>query len=275
MKKANCPFGYAVIDGQIVVDDTERCVIEKIYSDYLELSSAEHIATALNSAGVPYKKGRRWNKNVIYRILDDARYLGKDGYPQILIQEKWECVAQKRKSNATEYMDTVFLEIRRKMACGHCEGALIRDKQKRKAARWECKTCRMQTPIITDAVIQQLVFEKINRLVQHPEVICVDTGVTPVNLEIIKIKRKFERLLVNPDTHVEELDELAAQITQLRYQAVDPQNRAYRTEQILKKLNEMDREQKEESYLLRHIVSKVLVDKIGGVQLKLINGQIL
>lgn len=275
MKKANCPFGYAVIDGRIVVDDTERCVIERIYSDYLELSSAEHIATALNSAGVPYKKGRRWNKNVIYRILDDARYLGKDGYPQILIQEKWECVAQKRKSNATEYMDTVFLEIRRKMACGHCEGTLIRDKQKQKAARWECKTCRMQTPIITDAVIQQLVFEKINRLVQHPEVICLDTGVAPVNLEIIKIKRKFERLLVNPGTHVEELDKLAAQITQLRYQAVDPQNRAYRTEQILKKLNEMDEEQKEGPYLLRHIVSKVLVDKIGGVQLKLINGQIL
>ena len=35
------------------------------------------------------------------------------------------------------------------------------------------------------------------------------------------------------------------------------------------------RKQKEEPYLLRHIVSKVLVDKIGGVQLKLINGQIL
>lgn len=207
--------------------------------------------------------------------MDDARYFGKDGYPKIIIQEKWECVAQKRKSNATEYMDTVFLEIRRKMVCGHCESALIRVKQKRKAARWECKTCRMQTPIITDAVIQQLVFEKINRLVQHPEVICIDMDVGSANLDIIKIKRKFERLLVNPDTHVEELDKLAAQITQLRYQAVDPQNRAYRTEQILKKLNEMDRKQKEESYLLRHIVSKVLVDKIGGVQLKLINGQIL
>lgn len=275
MKEANCPFGYAMKDGQIVVDETEKSVIERIYTDYLERSSAEQLATALNSAGIPYKKGRSWNKNIIYRILDDARYFGKDGYPIIIIRKKWESVAQKRKSNATEYMDSSFLEIRRKMACGHCEGALIRNKQKRKAAWWECKNCRMQTLIIPDANIQQLVFEKIDRLVQHPEVICSDMGVGAANFEIVKLKREFERLLASSETHVEELDELAKQITQLSYQSIDPQNQTYRTEQILKKLNEMDVDQKEESSLLRLIVSKVLVDETGGMQLKLINGQVI
>lgn len=275
MKKASCPFGYAIYDGQIVVDDIEKIVVEKIYSDYLENSSAAHIATVLNTAGVAYKNERSWNKNIIYRILDDARYMGKDGYPVIVRREQWESVAQHRKSNATEYMDDVFLEIRRKMACARCGGAFIRNKQRQKSARWECKECKVQTPVIADADIRRLVFDKINSLVGHPETICQGLDAEPINLDIVRQQRQFERFLMDPGTSAKQLDKLAKQITQLRYQAIDPKNQAFSTEQILKALREVEASQKEKTDLLRQIVSRVLVDKIGGVQLKLINGQVL
>ena len=70
------------------------------------------------------------------------------------------------------------------------------------------------------------------------------------------------------------LDALAKQITQLRYLAIDPQNHAYKTEQILKTLNGTA-SQKDAADLLQKIVSRILLDKNGSVQVKLINGQIV
>ena len=117
MKKANDPYGYSVSDGKIVVEDTERNVISRIYSEYLAGVSPARIAAALNAVGMPYKNARCWNKNTVYRVLDDDRYRGTDEYPPILCAETWNAAAAKRKQNSCPYMDAEFLVIRKKMAC--------------------------------------------------------------------------------------------------------------------------------------------------------------
>lgn len=275
MKKANFLFGYAMNNGQIIVNEDEKAVIERIYSDYLEKFSAEHIAASLNAIGVTYKNNRSWNKNIVYRVLDDNRYIGMDGYPMIIGREKWDNVAKRRKANATKYMDAVFQELRRKMVCARCGGALIRNKQKRKAAWWQCKACGAETPIIDDMAITRLVFAKINGLEKHPEIINAGAEAASINLEAVRLQRDFERLLADPGVSVVKLDELAKQITQLKYSNIDPENREYATQQILEVLQEPFTGRDKETYLFRQIVSKVLLGEKATVQLKLKNSQII
>lgn len=275
MKKANFLFGYSMKDGQIIVNEDEKTVVERIYSDYLENFSAEHIASSLNAIGVTYKYKRSWNKNIVYRILDDSRYLGMDGYPMIICREKWENVAKRRKANATKYMDAGFQELRRKMVCARCRGALIRNKQKREAAWWQCKVCGAETPIIDDMEITRLVFAKINWLEKHPEIINAGAVAASINLETVRRQRDFERLLADPEVNLVELDELAKQITQLKYNNIDPENREYTTQQILEALQAPLTGRDKENYLFRQAVSKVLLREKATVQLKLKNGQVI
>ena len=71
---------------------------------------------------------------------------------------------------------------------------------------------------------------------------------------------------------------LIQQITQLQYKNIDPKGCLFATEQIrlaLDKLQPSQCKNKELEALFKQIVSKVLMDKNGAIQLKLKNGQIL
>ena len=127
MKNSTIPYGYSMQNGQTVVVAAEKDVVKRIYLGYLAGSSPNRIATALNSAGIAYRNARRWNKNTVYRVLDDARYRGTDEYPSILCAETWDAAAAKRKQNSCPYMDAEFLVIRKKMVFASCGGKLTRN----------------------------------------------------------------------------------------------------------------------------------------------------
>ena len=81
-----------------------------------------------------------------------------------------------------------------------------------------------------------------------------------------------------PAAKPSELDSLIQQITQLQYKNIDPKGCLFATEQIrlaLDKLQPGQCKNKELEALFKQIVSKVLMDKNGAIQLKLKNGQIL
>ena len=255
MKCPNLPFGYSMQSGKIVTLDAEGIIVDRIYSEYLSGTSAGQIATALNAAGIVYKDVRGWNKNTVYRILDDIRYRGENGFPALICLEKWLAVAARRKEKATPYMEPAFQVVRKKLVCANCEGKLTRHLRKNKTAWWECRLC--------------------GRLHQNPRLIRNNGSAAQVSLESVRLEREFTRLLAAPTAEASQLDALAKQITQLRYQSIDPQNQAYKTEQILKALNGTGASQKDTADLLQKIVSRILLDKNGSVQVKLINGQII
>lgn len=275
MKRTSLPFGYSMQSGKIVTLNTERSIVEQIFSEYLSGASAGHIAEALNSAGIAYKDVCNWNKNTVYRILDDIRYRGGNGFPEIICCEKWSAVAAHRQKKATPYMEPTFQTVRKKLACACCEGKLTRHLWKNKTAWWECQLCERQTGVMPDADIYHLLQEKLIWLYQNPHLIRNDGNAAQVSLESVRLEREFTRLLTDPTAEASKLDALAKQITQLRYQVIDPQNQAYKTEQILKALNRAGASQKDTADLLQRIVSRILLDKNGNVQVKLVNGQII
>lgn len=275
MKRPNLPFGYSMQSGKIVTLDAERIIVDRIYSEYLSGTSAGQIATALNAAGIVYKDVRGWNKNTVYRILDDIRYRGDNGFPAIIYLEKWLAVAARRQEKATPYMEPAFQVVRKKLVCASCEGKLTRHLRKNKTVWWECRLCGRQTGVMTDADICHLIQEKLTWLYRNPHLIRNAGSTVQISLESVRREREFTRLLADPTAEASKLDALAKRITQQRYLTIDPQNHAYQTEQILKTLNGMDVSQKDMADLLQKIVSRILLDKNGGVQVKLINGQII
>lgn len=70
------PYGYIIVKAQLKVVDDEAGIVPFIYSSYINGRSLGEIAGTLNDRGIPSKKGLRWSKQAVSRILRNPLYCG-------------------------------------------------------------------------------------------------------------------------------------------------------------------------------------------------------
>ena len=70
------PYGYEYRQGKLTVINDEMYVVRAIYNMYRKGNSMEFIAESLNDAMFPAKKGGKWNKQSISKILHNPLYAG-------------------------------------------------------------------------------------------------------------------------------------------------------------------------------------------------------
>ncbi len=99
LKNRSIPFGYCVINGEYALNTAESETIKKIFMDYIDGKSMKTIIAEMT---MPYIKGKQtWNKNMIYRVLENRKYIGENGYPQIVTKNEFEQAAQIRIERTT------------------------------------------------------------------------------------------------------------------------------------------------------------------------------
>lgn len=96
MGNRKLPFGYKMVMGEIVVHPQEAQAVQGIYARYLTGASFNDITDHLKEKGPPYDADKLWNKNMVARILEDARYAGTERFPAILSAEQLQEVARRR-----------------------------------------------------------------------------------------------------------------------------------------------------------------------------------
>ena len=91
LKNRSIPFGYCVVNGKNALNVSEAEAVRKIFSDYISGKSLKAIAAEMK---IPYNISKEvWNKNMVYRILENRTYIGENGYPQIISTEDFELAA--------------------------------------------------------------------------------------------------------------------------------------------------------------------------------------
>ena len=91
------PFGYQVQNGRINCHPEEAELVRAIFSRYLLGGSYSQIADEMARQGVRYHQHTaQWNKHMVKRILENERYLGMDGYPQLVTDEEFLAVRLRR-----------------------------------------------------------------------------------------------------------------------------------------------------------------------------------
>lgn len=69
-------LGYRFKDGRLEIIPAEADIVRQIFTDYLSGMGRTAIVRKLNRMGVPTKSGNPWNRNTIYRILRNEKYMG-------------------------------------------------------------------------------------------------------------------------------------------------------------------------------------------------------
>lgn len=91
------PYGYANVDGEMVIIPEQAEVVKEIFTECLAGKSTHIIAKKLNEKGVPTKKGGKWTGGTINGILTNEKYIG-----DALFQKTITDAAFKRKRNYGE-----------------------------------------------------------------------------------------------------------------------------------------------------------------------------
>lgn len=70
------PYGYANINGEMVIVPEQAEVVKQIFTDTLAGKSTHNIAKELNELGVKSKKGSKWTSGTINAIIRNEKYTG-------------------------------------------------------------------------------------------------------------------------------------------------------------------------------------------------------
>lgn len=110
LKNRSIPFGYCMINGKYALNAPEAEAVRKIFADYIGGKSLKTIAAEMT---IPYIIGKSgWNKNMVCRVIENKKYIGGNGYPQIITSEDFDTVAQIKEERNTYRKPTPKDELR-------------------------------------------------------------------------------------------------------------------------------------------------------------------
>lgn len=154
MGSYHLPIGYDRKDGQLVVNEYEAMLVNRIYDEFIAGKSLNSIAKDLNDEGLYHKNSNKWHPTTVRRVLTYKTYIGyvnfngewfKGIHEPIMSEEKWN-----KAERLFEQRMADFAKLKRKQGkavsylggflyCAKC-GAKYH-KCSRKENNWNAYTC--------------------------------------------------------------------------------------------------------------------------------------
>ena len=241
MGNRKLPFGYQMRMGEIVRNEPEAKAVQDIFLQYTLGASLKEIAAQMSKTGPAYDEGKSWNKNMVARILENAKYTGADNSPKLVDIKLFEAAAEKRQTKQR----------------------LPERTPAQKALKRICS--KPPTPDI-----EQQITHLLGKLAEQPErIMQPDKQPTPIHSTT---QAELDEIL-----NTQPLDEAAARslickLAQEQYDAIG--NEEYETERLRRLFAAFECTAELNAELLQSAVSAVLVTR-QAVRLQLKNGQII
>ncbi len=163
------------------------------------------IADEMTQQGVRYHQHTaQWNKHMVKRILENERYLGMDGYPQLVTDEEFLAARLRRgEQNTYAPCPSEIIPIRDKAVCALCGEKMARDTKSRGRPRWRCKNPECGGSVyLDDSIILERVVQKLKVLAHSPECIRLPKA-APASTDALRIENElalcFNRADINPE----------------------------------------------------------------------------
>ena len=91
----HAPLGYEVRDRKLVVNDAEASLVRHTFKRFLQVGSATKLVQELNAAGQRTKRGKPFDKGVVYRLLSNPTYVGEVEHKGVAYPGKHEAIIER------------------------------------------------------------------------------------------------------------------------------------------------------------------------------------
>ena len=241
MGNRKLPFGYQMRMGEVVRNEPEAKAVQDIFLQYTLGASLKEIAAQMSKTDTVYDDGKSWNKNMVARILENAKYTGADDYPRLVDTTLFESVAEMRQTKQR----------------------LPERTPAQKALKRVCS--KPPTP-----EVEQQVTHLLGRLAEQPERITQPER-TP-KPTYTNTQGELDEILNTQPLDEDAARNLICKLAQEQYDAIG--NEEYETERLRRLFAAFECTAELNAELLQSTVSAVLVMR-QTVRLQLKNGQII
>ena len=272
------PFGYTVESGKYVRCETEAVAVRSIYAMSRRGSSYSQIAAEMERRCIPYHAHTpQWNKNMVKRILENPRYLGQGGFPELISNEDYRAVGC-QKADKTGYTPSPasIRPIRKKAVCGLCGAKISRDTRNR-YPRWICQNADCgHRSFIPDVALQNQVEQILREFALEPQRLAYLPApkARELSRDAIRIRNELTHALNRGDADTEYMKAMVFAAAAERYKSLSDPMSHYHLERLRKRLEQDDPDADDLRELFTCMVQEVRIAD-NAVELLLVNGTTL
>ena len=196
------PFGYRLIEKQLIVVPEEAEIVRDIFSEYISGKTMKQIADVLTEKRIIYYKDKStWTKNAVCRLLENEHYAGDYEYPAIISKEIYmkanSLKTQKGCKKSADSPEIVYLK--KNTICSQCGKRLTRRRNySGSRERWECLgRCKIDC-FLDDRTYHEKIKEVLNSVIAQPELLQYEYEAVERyerSLDIIRQEREIDRMI--------------------------------------------------------------------------------
>ncbi len=271
------PFGYIIEGGVTWPHPQEAGAVRYIFGQYLAGASLLAIAEDMTRQGPRYHQHTpAWNKNMVKRVLENAKYTGAEGYPPLVPDEDF-AAAQRQRSDRNTYapLSAEIRPILGKMVCAQCGGGLARGTRSHGRVYWRCQDCG-QSVSISDDALAEMVSGRLRELSQAPHLLTApEAQQTGPDLDTVRLQNELTLALNRGGESPECIKSLILSTAAQRYNQILDPTPAHELEELRPRLEQSPADANTLSALLTIAVQAVRLTPDKTVALELINGTII
>ena len=278
-KNRNIPFGYTMQKGEIVEEPTESQAVKDIFKLYLDGKSMSELARQMSISQISYNGITfDWNKNMVKRILENEKYLGKDGYPALIDSETFYRANARKKIKATSVNEiSEELKIIRSLTyCTECGHRLSRIGGNTQTDKWDCRNpeCSRFNYRLTDNMIKDILLHILNAVIANPDLLDTDSEISAytTNIKVKCQQNEINRLMDNPEIDSEKVKTEILRLAELKYDCCVYNDSPQKTEYLKELLSGKEQLNIIDYDLLKSCVSRILIGHFYTVEIEFING---
>ena len=265
--------------GEIIAEPTVNQAVKDIFKLYLDGKSMSETARQMSISQISYNGITfDWNKNMVKRILENEKYLGKDGYPVLIDSETFYRANARKKSKATSVNEiSEELKIIRNLSyCTECGHRLSRFGGNTQTDKWDCRNpeCSRFNYRLTDNMIKDILLHILNAVIANPDLLDTDSeisGYTP-NIKVKCQQNEINRLMDNPQIDTEKAKTEILKLAELKYECCTYDEGPQKTEYLKELLSGKEQLNIIDYDLLKSCVSRILIGHFYTVEIEFING---
>lgn len=276
MKLRMISFGYKIENGEITVVPAESDIVRQVFRKYCDGVGFHNIAKELSALGIIYNHGDAvWSKRKIARIIENGKYIGSDGYPQIVDYDLFHKANEIKQSKANLYelkeCLPIFTYLKENTICDRCGGHINRWNQYGKQERWLCAHgCKFEHFIYDDEMYKEWSgIIKLAKKFTYSKGQMAGFVSYKKTQDIMRISNEIFRQTNAEHPSFSIIKKLIFDCAELKFQACEEDKYevySQKVTDILKSATETESEK------LSEIISKITIDEYGKLKVSFING---
>ena len=268
-------YGYGIEDGKCVAILNEARIVRRIFSEYIDGKRLDEIADGLTREQVEYFLGNcTWNKNRIKRILDNERYIGAEGYPQIVDDDDFVYAGQIKDGKGAKkihFDETIEYLRNNKVTCSQCGGHIRRISKWKTREKWICRQGCKNELYVDDGVLFAGIKAIVYKILGDPDCVVPTAQEQSNSLEIRRTTSDINRLFSEKNPTFGAGKKLIFHLAETKFEMYDEKTPDIYTDMIIEDCIRVSTLDRADKAFLEKYCDEIIIDKQGFVTIRFIN----